>query len=414
VRDRHEGAGPDAVAITGLGVMAPGAATTQEFWQLLCSGRSSARPLDHLIEAGLPVTFGCAVAQSGTDLVRPAAARRQDRMTQLAMAAGTAAYEDAKLAGPAEADRAGILVGNGMGGLARLHEEYPRLLQGKYVHPLTIPLIMPNAVAANLAMELGWTGPALTVSSACVSGLYALGEAAQMISSGELDVVLAGGTEAPLSPFTMAGFARLQALSVRNDAPDAASRPFDRDRDGFVMGEGAAFCLLERLDRALDRGASPYAVIAGFGRNSDAFHLVAPREDGAGAATCMRMALRSAQASPDEIVHIQAHGTSTPANDSAEARAINLVFGDRPPPVTSVKGAVGHLIGAAGAVSCVACCLALRHGQVPPTANYSAGDPDSRLDVVHGEPRPVRPGPVLINAFAFGGHNGSLVIKPVT
>jgi 3-oxoacyl-[acyl-carrier-protein] synthase II len=406
----HHGGGP-AAAVTGLGVMLPGAATPDEYWELLCSGKSTAQPLEQLAAASLPVHFGCAVDRTATELAGPVGARRQDRSTQLAMAAGTAALADAKLPGPVPADRGAVVAGNGMGGIDRLHQEYPRHVQGKYVHPLTIPLLMPNAGAAHLSMKLGWTGPSLTVASACASGLYALGEAARIVCAGEADVVLAGGMEAPLSPFIVAGFARLQGLSTRNDAPQEASRPFDRDRDGFVVGEGAAFCVLERLDSALARGARPYAVIAGFGRNSDAHHLVAPREDGAQAAACMRTALRDAGVAPDEIAAVQAHGTSTPANDTAEARAIASVFGDGCPPVSSVKGAIGHLLGAAGAASFVACCLTLRHGCVPPVANYCTGDPGSPLDVVCGQPRPVRPGPVLVNAFAFGGHNGSLVLR---
>lgn len=400
------------VAVTGLGVVVPGASSHQEFWQLLCSGKSTARPLEQLAASDLPVHFGCAVAHTPADLVGSAAARRQDRVCQLAVAAGTAAFEDAAVRGRVSADRAGIVVGVGLAGVTSLEREYPRHLRAKRLHPLTIPLIMANASAAGLAMEFGWTGPAITVSNACASGLYALGEAARMVASGELDLVIAGGAEAPLSPFFVSGFARLGALSGRNDAPEAASRPFDRDRDGFVMGEGAAFCVLERLDRALARGARPYAVIAGFGRNGDAHHLVAPLEDGSGAAACMRMALRDAGTDPSEVVHIQAHGTSTPVNDCVEARAIGTVFGDTAPPVGTVKGAIGHLIGAAGAASCVAGCLTLRHGEVPPTANYAAGDPGSRLDVVHGGPRAIDAGAVLVNAFAFGGHNGSLILLP--
>jgi 3-oxoacyl-[acyl-carrier-protein] synthase II len=401
-----------AAAITGLGVMLPGAASVPEYWRLLCSGQSTAQPLAQLGQANLPVHFGCAVGRTAAELVGSADARRQDRVSQLAVVAGLAAIEDAQLPTPVPAGRAGVLVGNGMGGMDRLDQEYQRHLQGRYVHPMTIPLIMPNAAAANLAMKLGWTGPALTVTSACTSGLYALGEAAQMVASGELDVVLAGGTEAPLTSYIVAGFARLQGLSTRNDAPHEASRPFDRDRDGFVMGEGAAFCVLERIESALARGARPYAVIAGFARNSDAHHLVAPREDGAIAATCMRMALRNAGTAPGEVTHVQAHGTSTPANDAAETRAIASVFGRESPPVSSVKGAVGHLLGAAGAASCVASCLTIRHGYVPPVANFRLSDPGSPLDVVHGERRAICPGPVLVNSFAFGGHNGSLVLLP--
>jgi 3-oxoacyl-[acyl-carrier-protein] synthase II len=272
------------------------------------------------------VHFGCAVARTATELAGPQGARRQDRITQLAMAAGIAALEDAKLSGPAAPSRGGIVVGNGMGGMEWLHREYQRHLQGRYVHPLTIPLIMPNAPAGNLAMTLGWTGPALTIASACASGVYALAEAARMVSAGELDVVLAGATEAPLTSYVIAGFGRLQGLSIRNDAPQEASRPFDRDRDGFVMGEGAAFCVLERLESAQARGVEPYAVIAGTGRNTDAHHLVAPREDGAIAAACMQLALRDAGVAAEEVVHVQAHGTSTPVNDSTEARAIATVF----------------------------------------------------------------------------------------
>lgn len=278
------------------------------------------------------------------------------------------------------------------------------------VSPFLVPMMMPNATPALAAMQLGWTGPNTCVATACAAGTHAVGEGARLIRDGTSDVVLAGGAEAVVTPVAIAAFARMGALSGRHDDPVRASRPFDADRDGFVMGEGAAFLVLERWDRAVARGARIYGEILGYGRNADAYHVTAPSPGGAGASACMLFAIEDAGLSPADIGHVNAHGTSTPLNDASEAEALSKVFGEAVPPVTSTKGVTGHLIGAAGAVEAVACLLSLGAGVVPPTANHERTDPEIALDVVHGSPRPTQ-GPALSNSFGFGGHNVCLVVR---
>jgi 3-oxoacyl-[acyl-carrier-protein] synthase II len=262
-------------------------------------------------------------------------------------------------------------------------------------------------------MHLGWTGPNICVATACAAGSHAIGEGARLIRDNTADVVLAGGAEAVVVPIAIAAFARMGALSGRHDDPARASRPFDAARDGFVMGEGAAFLVLERYDRALARGAHIYGEILGYGRNADAYHITAPSPGGSGATACMQLALEDAGLAPSDIGHVNAHGTSTPLNDASEAEAIVKVFNGSTPPVTSIKGVTGHLIAAAGAVECVASILAARDGVVPPTANHEQTDPNISIDVIAGSPRELR-GPVLSNSFGFGGHNATLVVGPAS
>jgi 3-oxoacyl-[acyl-carrier-protein] synthase II len=272
----------------------------------------------------------------------------------------------------------------------------------------------PNGSAGTIAMQFGWTGPNLCIATACAASANAIGEAARLVRDGSADVVLTGGTESCMTPTAISAFARMTALSARNDDPERASRPFDAARDGFVMGEGAAALVLERWDRATARGARIYGEVVGYGRNADAYHITAPSPGGEGAAACMQLALDDAQLTPSAISHVNAHGTSTPLNDAAEAEAIRKVFGDTPPPVTSTKGVTGHLIGAAGATEAVASLLALAHAAVPPTANFEHLGEDIALDVVAGAARDLPPAPVISNSFGFGGHNATLVFAPVT
>jgi 3-oxoacyl-[acyl-carrier-protein] synthase II len=399
-----------AVAVTGLGVTVPGGPTLDDYWRTLVAGRSCAVALPDDGPVPLVVSFGCPVNDPGgtlTDKER----RRLDRFAQFALSAALAAVTDAGVGDIAPATGA-VISGVGFGGLGTFGRETRLWAVGSPINPLSVPMVMANAAPAAIAMRLGWTGPSLAITTACASGTDAIGQGARMVAGGWADVVLAGGAEAPLNSMGLTSFHALHALSSRTSAPELASRPFDADRDGFVLGEGAAFCVLEPLDRAIERGRRPYAVIAGYAQTNDAFHLVAPLPDGAQAEACMRRALREAGVEPSDVVHINAHGTSTRANDATEALAIDRVFGTHTPPVTSTKGVIGHLIGAAGAAELVACCLALRHGLVPPTANFDHGDPDFKLDVVAGAPRPFTPGPVLSNSFAFGGHNASLVLAP--
>jgi len=278
------------------------------------------------------------------------------------------------------------------------------------VSPFLVPMMMANATAGTIAMRHGWKGPNICIATACAAGTHAVGEAVRFIRDGSADVVVAGGAEAAITPVAMAAFARMGALSGRSDDPARASRPFDIDRDGFVMGEGAGFLVLERWDLAEARGARIYGEIMGYGRNSDAHHITAPSPDGAGAVACMELALEDAGLGAADIGHVNAHGTSTPLNDAAEAEALVKVFSGSPPPVTSTKGVTGHLIGAAGAVEAVAAILSSRDGLVPPTANHERTDPNVTVDVVAGSPRAAT-GPVLSNSFGFGGHNATLVVR---
>jgi 3-oxoacyl-[acyl-carrier-protein] synthase II len=402
--------GRPRVAVTGLGVKTPAGNDLATFWDTLLAGRSMAADITAFDASDLPVRFACEV--KGFDAVEylgPKEVRRVDRNAQLGFAAAIDAVRDAGEVG-ADPARCAVVAGVGIGGLATLEEQEKILIERgpSRVTPFLVPMMMPNATPAIVAMELGWTGP-----NVCVAGTHAVGEGARLIRDGTSDVVLAGGAEAVVVPIAIAAFARMGALSGRHDDPASASRPFDADRDGFVIGEGAAFLVLERMDRALARGARIHGEILGYGRNADAYHITAPSPGGSGATACMQLALDDAGLPASAIGHVNAHGTSTPLNDASEAEAIIKVFGGSPPPVTSTKGVTGHLIAAAGAVEAVASVLAVRDGQAPPTANHERTDPEITLDVISGSPRALQ-GPALSNSFGFGGHNATLVVGPPT
>jgi 3-oxoacyl-[acyl-carrier-protein] synthase II len=404
----------ERVVITGMGAVTPAGCSLEQLWDGLCTGTSTAAPITRFDVSAHRVRFGCTVRGfDETTVLSTKEARRLDPFARYALTAAIAAFEDA--GGPVpDPTRAAVLAGNIVGGRMTSDTEarnYWEQGPGK-VNPLMPLMTMPNTAPAVIAIRLGWRGPALALSTACASGTDAIGQAAQLLRSGRVDVVLAGGCEAAITPVALAGFANLGAVSGRNDEPQRASRPFDTDRDGFVIGEGAGFVVLERQADAEARGATPYAAVTGYGSTSDAFHLAMPPADGAGAVECMTLALADASLRPADIAHVNAHGTSTPYNDRAEAAALETVFGPSGPPVTATKGAIGHLIGAAGAVELIATVLALRHGTVPPTANHEETDPDMKIDVVAGRPRPVPPGPALSNSFGFGGHNACLVVEP--
>jgi 3-oxoacyl-[acyl-carrier-protein] synthase II len=404
------------VAVTGLGVVSPAGQDLDTFWSTLAAGRSTAATITRFDPSPLPVRFGCEVRDfDPTVHLGPKEARRVDRATQLGTAAAAEALADA---GAQQIDpaRCGVVMGTGVGGLITLEDQIGvYLAKGPArVSPFLVPMMMANATAGTIAMQFGWTGPNLCITTACAASAHAVGEAARLIRDGTSDVVMTGGAESSMTPTAISAFARMTALSTRNDDPAHASRPFDVDRDGFVMGEGAAALVLERWDRAEARGARIYGEVLGYGRNADAYHITAPSPGGEGATTCMQLALDDAGLSPRDIGHVNAHGTSTPLNDAAEAEAIRKVFGESPPPVTSTKGVTGHLIGAAGATESVACLLSYRHGAVPPTANLEQLGDDIALDVVAGAARSLAPSPALSNSFGFGGHNATLIFAPVT
>jgi 3-oxoacyl-[acyl-carrier-protein] synthase II len=404
--------GRPRVVVSGVGVKTPAGNDVASFWEQLCAGRASARTIESFDPAGLSITFAGEVRDfDAVEYFGPKEARRQDRVTQLGFGAAADALGDAGELG-ADPSRCAVIIATGVGGLHTL-EDNQRLYYDKgpsRVSPFFVPMMMPNATAGVVAMQLGWTGPNLCIATACAAGAHAIGEGVRLIRDGTADVVMAGGTEAAVTPLTVAAFARMGALSSRNDDPERASRPFDADRDGFVIGEGAGCVVLESLERARARGATVYGEVAGYGRNADAYHITAPSPGGAGAAVCMQLALDDAAMEASSIGHVNAHGTSTPLNDAAEAEAVRKVFGDAPPVVTSTKGVTGHLIGAAGAVEAVAALLSVRDGIVPPTANLERVGDDIELDVVAGSPREVGAKPAISNSFGFGGHNASLVL----
>ncbi len=383
-------------AVTGIGVVAPCGVGLDAFWDGL-HGPAPDGEAPRRCTAFDPLGW-----------FDPKSARRADRFTQIAVAAASMAVVDAALE-ITDPDRAGVLIATGIGGLPAYEVQYEvhRQKGARRVSPFLIPMLMPNAASAAVSLRFGAQGPCETITTACAAGTHAIGAALRWVQSGRCDVVLAGGTESSMTLTGLAGFANMTATS-----PRGVSAPFDAERDGFVMGEGAAVLVLEDPERARARGARIYALVAGAASNADAYHVTAPVPDGAGAVKCMRLALDDAGLSPSDIGHINAHGTSTPLNDAAEARAIATVFGEDGPPIMSIKGVTGHLMGGAGAVEAAALALTIARGSVPPTGGMRTPDPDLAVDVVAGEARAWTPGPAMSNSFGFGGHNGCLVLTP--
>lgn len=404
----------ERIAVTGMGVRTPAGSRLKELWNALLSGQSTARRITSFDTTGIGTDFACQIHDLDvTDYLTPKQAARMDRVTQLGVCAAADALGDAgNVRVPAE--RQAVVTGSGFGGtLTYENALLDAVGTGRgNPGPLHVPMVMPNALAAAISIRHRILGPSLSVATACASGAHAVAEAARLLRDGTADVVVAGGAEACVTPTVMLAFHRCRALSERNEAPELASRPFDRDRDGFVLAEGAAFLVLENLEHALARDAHVYAELTGCGLSSDAHHITAPPAQGDGAARCMRAALADAGLDPEEITHVNAHGSGTPLNDLAEAQAISAVFGPGAVPVTSTKGITGHAIGAAGAIEAVAAVLALNERAVPPTANLRTLDPECAVDVV-AQVRPMAAGPVMSNSFGFGGHNATLIFAPV-
>ncbi len=386
------------IAITGRGVVSSIGEGADAFFDALLERRSG------IVDGLAPCSEFDPEAAMG-----PKVARRSDRYSQLAFAAAVQAAEEAGLPGDIDLERLAILVGTGVGGLKTLEDECRAFVSGgeRAVSPHFVPMMMPNAAAGAIAMELGAHGPGFSVSSACATGSHAIGEAKRMLERGEADVVVAGGTEAAITPLCVAAFKRMGALSR-----EGVSRPFDARRDGFVMGEGAGVIIMERAEHARVRGAKILGYVAGYGASNDAFHMTQPDKEGRGAEKAMRAALSDAGATPEQIGYINAHGTSTPFNDRIETRAIHSVFNGGSPPVSSTKSAIGHLLGAAGAVEAIAVLGALQRGLLPPTLNFEEPDPDCDLDYVPDGPREA-PGIelALSNSFGFGGQNACLAFR---
>jgi len=392
-----QGAG-HRVAITGYGVVAPCGVGKQNFWQgLLGPGVSGSHSVE--IENWDPSPY----------FAGPKEARRADRCEQYALAAASEAISQSGPL-PYDAPRIGTIFGTGIGGLRTLEEQViVRTEKGeRRVSPFLVPMMMSNASGAAISMRYGYQGPAETICTACAAATHALGYAARLVAWGRCDAVISGGAESAATITAVAGFANMTALSTTK-----VSKPFDATRDGFIFGEGAAVFVLERLDLALARNAKIYGEILGAGSNADAHHITAPSPGGVGAIACMRLALDDAGLSPSDIKQVNAHGTSTPLNDAAEASAVAEVFGESKPPMTSIKGVTGHPLGAAGALEAAAVLLSFEHKLIPPTANTSVVDPQMlNVDIVTGAARPWQPGPTISNNFGFGGHNGSIILAP--
>ncbi|MFE5816781.1 beta-ketoacyl-[acyl-carrier-protein] synthase family protein [Streptomyces sp. NPDC056479] len=394
--------GRHGVAVTGLGVRSAAGATPEELWESLLDCRSaiSLHPFDDEGSVVHPASAMTRFDPAG--YLSPKETRRADRSVQLAVCAAVDAVADAGGLHVAPGRRA-VVTGTGYGGVISQEDGIG--------HPdvLYAPRLMHNAGAYWISARLGVTGPSLTISTACASGTHAVGEAMQMIRAGGADVVVAGGHDSPLTPTTALAFGRAGAMVTECEDPASASRPFDVRRRGFVLAEGAAFLVLERLDLARARGARIHATLTGYGRTSDAHHLTAPHPDGAGARACMEQALADAGTSADAVTHVNAHGTGTELNDVAEARAISALFGPRAVPVTAPKAVTGHGLGLAGALEAVITVMSVREGLAPPTAHLTRLDPRCELDLVTGEARKIPDGPVISNSFAFGGHNACVV-----
>jgi 3-oxoacyl-[acyl-carrier-protein] synthase II len=399
------------VAITGMGLVTPAGIGVTENWDRIRSGVSCAATHEALL--GMPVDFGCQVPGfDAAGLLGRSVAWRLDRFAQLAVVAARQAVEDSGLDRESwDGGRVGVVLGNSLGGSETVRRQHEALFGGgpEDVSPLTIPMYMVNMVAGYVAIDCGAKGPSMVTATACASGTTAIGTARDLLRSGACDVVLAGGTEAPLTKPVMAGLAKMGALSRRRTDPSAASRPFDAERDGFVAGEGAGVLVLERAADALARGASSYALVRGYGAASDAHHATAPDPTGHGIRRAVRAALADAEVSPSDVHHVNAHGTSTPVGDVTEARVLHDVFPGGPA-ITSTKGVIGHTLAAAGAVESAYTALAIRHGTVPPTANLTNLDPDIDLDVVRDVPRELPVRVAVSTSLGFGGHNAALVM----
>ncbi|BDG60610.1 beta-ketoacyl-ACP synthase II [Caldinitratiruptor microaerophilus] len=404
------------VVITGMGAVTPLGTGVEAFREGLFSGRSGVGPITRFDASGLETRIGAEVRDfNPLDFIDRKEARRMDRFVQFAIAAAQMALADAGLdLDHVDRDRAGVYMGSGIGGMETLSEQFAVLFEkgpGR-VSPFLIPMMIANMAAGQLAIQFGLRGPNMTTVTACSSSNHAIGEAFHALREGKADVMLAGGSEAAFVPIALAGFSSMKALSTRNDEPERASRPFDRLRDGFVMGEGAGILVLETLDHAQRRGARILAEVLGYGTSADAHHIVQPPDSGEGGARSMRLALEDAGLVPEQVDYINAHGTSTPQGDVAETRAIKSVFGEhaRRLAVSSTKSMHGHLLGAAGAVELIACVLAIRDQVLPPTINQEEPDPECDLDYVPNRARPGRVDVALSNSFGFGGQNATVIV----
>jgi len=409
------------VVITGLGCVTALAESAKELFAALCEGKSGVSLIDHFDAGAFPVRFGGEIRNFDVSkYIDQRASKRMDRFTQLAVAASSQAVDDSGLDFSREDPfRVGVIVGTGIGGIKEIEDQHIRLLEKgvRKLSPFTVPKLMGNAASGNIAIRYGLKGPNFCIVSACASGSHAIGEGFCNIVAGRSDIMITGGSEAALTPIGLASFCAARSLSTRNDDPAAASRPFDKDRDGFVLSEGAGILVLEEYDRAKKRGANIYAELLGYGATDDGYHITAPLPNGEGAVMAMKLALMDAGVSKEKIDYINAHGTGTELNDVTESAAIKAVFGDGAYnlPVSSTKSCLGHLLGAAGAVELIICVETINKSVIPPTINLNHQDErcDLKMDFVPLEARQANVNIALSNSLGFGGHNACLVVGKV-
>lgn len=405
------------VVITGLGVIAPNGLGKEEFWTNIKNGVSGIKAVTRFDASALPTRIAGQVDNfDPQQWIDKKEARRMDRFSQFAVAATAMAIQDAGLdLEQVDKKRVGVILGSGIGGMETFEEQTRVLLEKgpNRVSPFFVPMMIANMAAGQIAIQFGFQGPNITTVTACASSTNSVGDAFKLVQRGDADVVITGGTEAPITPLAFAGFCAMKAMSTRNEEPSKASRPFDIERDGFVMGEGAGILVLETLEHALARGARIYAEVVGYGCTCDASHITAPDPEGAGAAAAMAQALQDAGLRPEEINYINAHGTSTPLNDKCETIAIKQVFAEHAYrlAVSSTKSMTGHLLGAAGGIEAAICALAIAEDFVPPTINLEKPDPECDLDYVPNQGRQMPVEAALSNSLGFGGHNATIILK---
>jgi 3-oxoacyl-[acyl-carrier-protein] synthase II len=405
------------VVVTGLGLITPLGTGIQKTWEGICKGASGIDRITTFDTSEFPVQIAGEVKDfNAEDFIERKEIKKMDVFIQYALSAGSMAIEDAGLKITEEnADRVGVIVGAGIGGIQTIERYHSVLLENgqRRISPFFIPMLITNLAAGQISMRFGARGPNSCVTTACAAGTHAIGDSFKIIQRGDADAMIAGGSESAITPLTIAGFANMKALSSRNDSPQKASRPFDVERDGFVIAEGAGIIVLEELEVALARRAKIYAEVIGYGMTADAYHMTAPDPEGRGVVNCMRVALRDAGIAPEAVNYINAHGTSTPYNDKHETSAIKHVFGEHVHQlaVSSTKSMTGHLLGAAGGVEAAFCALALSEGIVPPTINYEHPDRECDLDYVPNHARHIDLENVISNSFGFGGTNACIVLK---